>query len=93
MEMCEKRGFSCLGYHPLFAETDVSPVQNQISRLAVEMNQPNSDANRDGNVPIMEQVSTIKLYYMSQLMMNGVNVMLIDLDVGFLKDPMSLVDG
>ena len=44
-------------------------------------------------VPVMEQVATVKLHYMSQLLMNGVNVMLMDLDVGFLRDPMGLVDG
>lgn len=35
----------------------------------------------------MEQVSTVKLFYLSRILAKGVPVMLLDLDIGFLKDP------
>jgi hypothetical protein len=42
---------------------------------------------------IMEHVAEIKLYHVGQALERGVNIMLVDLDVGFLNDPMLLAKG
>ena len=41
----------------------------------------------------MEQVARVKLDYVGQALALGVNVFLLDLDVGFLKDPLLLYEG
>ena len=81
MDMCQSNGFECYGYYPT-TNTNTNSKSN-----------PGSPIPPIAVVPVMEQVATVKLHYMSQLLMNGVNVMLMDLDVGFLRDPMGLVDG
>ena len=41
---------------------------------------------------VMEQVATVKLYHMSVALEAGIHILLLDLDVGFLRDPMLLFD-
>lgn len=41
---------------------------------------------------VMEQVAHIKLFHTGQALAMGVNVFLLDMDVGFFRDPMALWD-
>lgn len=45
------------------------------------------------NAHIFEQVAAIKLRHTALALDKGVNIMLLDLDVGFLKDPLILFEG
>lgn len=50
------------------------------------------DGARRGKVHPMEQIAQLKLYHMPRALQRGVDLFMLDLDVGFLDDPMRLVD-
>ena len=41
---------------------------------------------------VMVQIATLKLYHIGQVLKKGVNVMVLDMDIGFLQSPMRLLD-
>lgn len=43
--------------------------------------------------PIFLQIGKLKLYYVGEAIKKGVDVMLLDLDVSFLRDPLELMEG
>ena len=47
----------------------------------------------DPNTHVMEQVAELKLNYVGKALEAGVSIMLLDLDVGFIRDPLLLYDG
>jgi hypothetical protein len=47
----------------------------------------------DTTAHVMEQVAEIKLRYVKEALEQGVNILLLDLDVGFLRDPLLLYEG
>jgi hypothetical protein len=76
VKLCEAYGFDCYDYRHPGASTLDSTVGGTPTDLQMSV-----------GAHVMEQVSTVKLYYLSKLLARGVNVLLLDLDVGFLRDP------
>ena len=80
IQKCQKEGFSCVDFDYYEATGRTSPSANA--------------ADDDKHVVhIYEQISLLKLDGVAKILASGVNIMLLDLDVGFLRDPMLLVNG
>lgn len=47
----------------------------------------------DPSTHVMRQIGELKLFHMGKALEKGVNLLILDLDVAFLQDPMSLVTG
>ena len=47
----------------------------------------------DAHTHVMEQVADLKLKYVGMALEAGVTVLLLDLDVGFIQDPIMLYEG
>lgn len=100
VQLCRAYGFDCYDYQytGLTAAIDGavkmglttgninSRDNHNSSSVTASVSYPVSPIG-PGGVHVMEQVSTVKLFYLSKLIGRGVHVMLLDLDVGFLKDP------
>jgi len=41
---------------------------------------------------VMEQIAAIKLYHIPKALLRGVDVFMLDLDVGFLSSPISIIN-
>lgn len=54
---------------------------------------PNATTGTTMTIHIMEQIATIKLLEVSRALEAGLNILLLDLDVGFLRDPLVLYEG
>ena len=51
-----------------------------------------SDGGQRSKVHPMEQIAQLKLFHMPRALLRGVDLFMLDLDVGFLDDPMRLVE-
>ena len=77
VQLCSSHGFDCYNYVHPALKTDNTGV-----------------ANPGAKPPhMMEQIATVKMFHVDKLLARGVHVMLLDLDVGFLKDPALLYKG
>ena len=57
-----------------------------------DYNSPKELIQTDRKVSVMEQIAYIKLYEIRKALKLGVNVFMLDLDVGFLADPIPIID-
>jgi len=82
-QLCEKEGFPCFpyNYYSDFNLIDPFPV--------------GEDTFPEGSkeIHVMEQIACLKLKYIGDALEKGVNIIILDLDVGFLRDPLLLYDG
>lgn len=54
---------------------------------------PCFDYSPAGTQHVMEQIATIKIYYVGKALAIGIDILILDLDVGFLQDPLLLAEG
>lgn len=81
MELCRSSYFPCFDYQHQTIEAMEEPGNKKNKR----------GANPGRKVHTMEQIAQLKLYTMPKALLRGVDIFMLDLDVGFLDDPMKLV--
>jgi hypothetical protein len=77
MKKCQDADFPCFNY---IYESPTAPTFEQVHASLL-------------SCLILPQVAAIKLKHTALALDKGVTVMLLDLDVGFLRDPMVLLEG
>lgn len=85
MELCRSSYFPCFDYQHQTIEGMEKPGNK--NKLPGKWGQ----ANPGRKVHTMEQIAQLKLYTMPKALLRGVDIFMLDLDVGFLDDPMKLV--
>jgi hypothetical protein len=78
VRMCADKHFPCFDYNYHQLHTNSTS---------------STEAEAGTTVHVMEQIATIKLFEVSNALEAGIHVLLLDLDVGFLRDPMILFEG
>lgn len=100
LQQCADARFPCYNYRyraeyegdplPALPGEDWEPPQEDDKDRALRLEREAKKKAR-ARVPVMEQIAQVKLLLVPKALQRGVSVFLLDLDVGFLHDPVHLV--